>query len=97
MMENDPDEKRFERLEKKINLLTALTIGQAVLLAILVVCLTIQQFMPGTLTTIMMLAAVGAVAYFFRRQIPGWFGRLSRFAFAQMFASQKSDSMKDIK
>ena len=96
-MENDPNEKRFEQLEKKLNLLTALAIGQAILLAILVVCLTIQSFMPSTLTMLMMLAAIGAVAYFFRSQIPSWFARLSRFVFAQMFASQKSDSIKDIK
>ena len=97
MTDTESNEKRFARLEKKLNLLTALTIGQAVLLAVLVVCLIIDQFMPSTLTFIMMLAAVGAFAYFFRSQIPGWFGRLSRFAFAQMFASQKSDSLKDIK
>lgn len=97
MMETDPDEKRFARLEKKLNLLTVLAIGQAILLAVLVVCLMLEQLMPSTLTLIMMLVAVGAFAYFFRSQIPGWFARLSRFVFAQMFASQKSDSIKDIK
>ena len=96
-MESDPNEKRFAKLEKKLNFLVALTIGQAVLLAVLVLCLIIDQFMPSTLTVIVMLAAAGAFLYFFRAQIPGWFGRLSRFAFAQMFASQKSNSIKDIK
>ena len=97
MMENDPSEKRFARLEKKLNLLMTLVIGQAVLLAVLVVCLIIDQFMPSTLTLIMMLVAVAVFAYFFRGQIPGWFARLSRFVFAQIFAAQKSDSIKDIK
>ena len=96
-METDPNEKRFARLEKKINFLTVLMSGQAILLGVLVVCLIIQQFIPSTLTMILMLVALGAFCYFFRTQIPGWFGRLSRFAFAQMFAAQKSDSLKDIK
>ena len=102
MMESDPNEERlneerFARLEKKLNLLTLLTIGQACLLAVLIVCLIIDQFMPSTLTLILMLIALGVFAYFFRSQIPGWFARLSRFVFAQMFAAQKSDSIKDIK
>ena len=96
-METDQNEKRLARLEKKINFLTAVMTGQAILLGVLVVCLIIQQFIPSTLTMILMLVAVGAFCYFFRAQIPGWFGRLSRFTFAQLFAAQKSDSLKDIK
>jgi len=79
-METDPNEKRFARLEKKINFLTALMTGQV----------------PSTLKMILILIAVASSCYFFRAQIPSWFGRLSRFAFAQMFAAQKSDSVKDI-
>ncbi len=97
MMEFDPNEKKLDRLEKKLNLLMTLVIGQAVLLAVLIFCLIVDQFMPSTLTLIMMLVATGVFAYFFRNQIPGWFARLSRFVFAQMFAAQKSDSFKDIK
>lgn len=95
-METDPNEKRFARLEKKINFLTALMTGQVILLGVLVVCLIIQQFIPSTLKMILILIAVASSCYFFRAQIPSWFGRLSRFAFAQMFAAQKSDSVKDI-
>jgi len=95
-METDPNEKRFASLEKKINFLTALMTGQVILLGVLVVCLIIQQFIPSTLTMILMLVAVGSSCYFFRARIPGWFGRLSRFAFAQIFAAQKSESVKDI-
>ncbi len=97
-MENDPNnDARFKRIERKLTLLFGLAIVQLALLVFLAVCLVIKQFMPSTFSMILLLAAVAGFMYFFRAQIPSWFGSGSRFIFAQIFAAQKSQSIKDIK
>jgi len=94
---SDSTAQRLARLEKRINLLVGITIVQAIILTIFIVCLVVRQFMPSTLSLILMLIALAGFLYFFRARVPGWIGNFSRFVFAQMFAAQKSDSMKDIK
>lgn len=94
-MENDLNEKRFQRIEGKLRLLVVLSIVQSVVIVALVVCLFIKQFMPSTLSLILMLVVLAVFLYAFRSQIPIWFGSTSRFVFSQLFEAQKSDSMKD--
>jgi hypothetical protein len=94
-MDNDPNETRFKRIENKLRLLVVLSIAQSVLIIALVVCLFIRQFMPTTLTLILIFVVLAVFLFAFRSQIPSWFGSTSRFVFAQLFEAQKSDSMKD--
>ena len=94
-MENDPNEKRFKRIEGKLRLLVMLSIVQSVVIVALVICLFIKQFMPSTLSLLLMLVVLAVLLYAFRSQIPLWFGTASRFVFSQLFDAQKSDSMKD--
>lgn len=96
-MEHDKNEERFKTVEKKLSLLITLAIAQSAALAILIIMVVFQQFMPGTMTLFLFLVGVVAFLYVFRKQVPGWIGNMSRYAFSQMFAAQKSDSMKDIK
>ena len=94
-MENDLNEKRFKRIESKLQLLVALSIAQSVVIIALAICLFVQQFMPTTPTLLLMVVALAVFIYFFRSQIPAWFGSSSRFVFSHLFEAQKSDSMKD--
>lgn len=94
-MENEPNEKRFKRIESKLRLLVALSVAQSVVIIALAICMFVQQFMPTTPTLLLMMVALAIFVYFFRSQIPSWFGSSSRFVFTQLFEAQKSDSMKD--
>jgi uncharacterized membrane protein YccC len=93
-MDNDPHETKFNRIEAKLRILVILSIVQTIVIALLVACLFIKQFMPSTLTLMLLVAGVGVFVYLFRSQIPAWFGGASRFFFAQLFAAQKSESFK---
>ena len=90
----DPNEQRFKRIESKLRLLVILAIVQTVVIGLLIGCLLLKQFMPSTLTLILAIVGLGVFAYLFRRQIPAWFGNASRLFFSQMFAAQKSESLK---
>lgn len=94
-MKNDPNESRFRRIESKLRLLIGLSIVQSVVIAVLAACLFMKQFMPSTLSLVLVLVGMAIFLYVFRTQIPAWFGNASRFVFAQLFEAQKSDSMKD--
>ena len=94
-MENNPIDERLKRVEKKLRLLFVLAIVQTLVIALLVVCLFVGQFMPSTLTSIVLLAALATFLYVFRSQIPVWFGNASRLFFSQVFEVHKSDSMKE--
>lgn len=94
-MENNPNEKRFQRIEGKLRLLVLLSLVQSVVIIALIVCLFIKQFMPSTLSLMLILVVSAVFLYVFRSQIPVWFGSASRFVFSQLFEAQESDSMKD--
>ncbi|MDG1874315.1 MAG: hypothetical protein P8J27_10420 [Mariniblastus sp.] len=94
-MEQDPHEKRFQSIEKKLNLLVVIGITQAIVLTVLASCLLVNQFLPSTWTMILLLLLTVVFVYFFRKQIPGWLGTAGRFFFSQLFAAQKSDSAKE--
>ena len=97
-MEKDPiNDDRFKKIERKLTLLFGLAIAQLAVLLFLTICLVIKQFMPSTFSMILFFVVLAAFLYFFRAQIPGWFGNASRIIFAQIFAAQKNNSMKDIK
>lgn len=95
-MDHDSNETRLKRIESKLRLLVVLAVVQSIVIALLVVSLFIQQFMPSTPTLILLLIVLAVLGYVFRKQIPSWFGRISRLCFSQLVAAQKSDSMKDI-
>ena len=95
-MEKDPHEKRLQRIEGKLRLLVVLSIIQSSVIAFLVVCLFLRQFLPSTPSIIMLLAAIAVFFYLFRAQIPSWFGSTSRFVFSQLFAATETD-IKDAK
>ncbi len=90
----DPNEQRFKRIESKLRLLVILAIVQTLVICLLIGCLLLKQFMPSTLTLILVFVGIGVLAYLFRGQIPTWFGNASRLFFSQMFAAQKSESLK---
>ncbi len=90
----DPDELRFKRIEAKLRLLVILACVQIVVIILLIGCLLVKQFMPSTVTLIILLVAIAAFFYVFRRQVPTWFGSASRLFFSQMFDAQKTDSIK---
>lgn len=94
-MEKAPHDNRFSRIERKLSLLLVISIVQTVVIGLLVIGLFIRQFMPGTLTLILMAAAVAVFLFAFRSQIPSWFGNSSRFVFSKLGEAKKSDSIKE--
>ncbi|MFK7770224.1 MAG: hypothetical protein AB8B55_23640 [Mariniblastus sp.] len=101
-MENDPEkfsttDARLKRIERKLNLLFGLAVAQLIVIVFLAICLVIKQFMPSTFSLVLFSLALAGFGYFFRGQIPSWFGNGSRLIFSQLFAAQKSESIKDIK
>jgi len=92
-MEYDPNERRFRRIERKLNLL----IGLATIQLVVMLFIVVKLFLPSTFTLILLLLSVAIFLFVFRNQIPNWFGDFSRYVFGQLFSAQKSDSMKDIK
>lgn len=91
----DPNDERFKRIEKKLNLLFTIAVGQSILLAFLVVGLVLSKFLASTLPTVLFLIVVVGFIVLFRNQIPGWFGQFSRYAFGKMISAQKTESSKD--
>lgn len=90
-MDKDPNEKRLRRVEVKLNVLLGFSAVQLLVLLAIV----IKQFLPTPFTWVLILVAVATFIFAFRNQIPSWFGHFSRYIFGQLFAAQKSDSMKD--
>ena len=91
---NDYDQ-RLKRIERRVQLLIGLAIAQLACSLGLLGWVIASSMMPNTLTLVLLLVAVAAFAYFFRSQIPGWFGRFSRWLFAQFLTAQEHDSVKD--
>ena len=83
---------RLKKVERKLNLLIGVSIFQCVLLAVIAV----GYFLPSTFTLVLFAALAILFVFVFHKQIPGWTGSLSRYLFAQMLDSQKTDSMKDV-
>jgi hypothetical protein len=97
MDNDDPNETRFKHIEGKLRLLIVLSIVQSLVIAFLIVCLFVKQFMPSTSSVILLLVAIAVFLYVFRNQVPTWIGNASRFVFSRLFDAQKTESMKDIK
>lgn len=92
-MGQDPDNSRLAKIERRLNVLVVVAVIQAVLLAIIAV----SYFVPSTFSLIICCILVGAFVVVFRKQIPGWFGKFSRFLFAKIMEIQEPDSVKDMK
>lgn len=92
-MGHEPEDYRLAKIEWRLNVLILVAIIQAVLLTIIAV----SYFVPSSFTLIIGCVLIGVFAVVFRKQIPGWFGKFSRFFFAQIMEIQESDSLKDVK
>lgn len=92
-MGQDPDNSRLTKIERRLNVLIVVAVIQAVLLAIIAV----SYFVPSTFTLIVCCILAGAFVVVFRKQIPGWVGKFSRFFFARIMEIQEPDSVKDVK
>lgn len=94
-MENETEQK-LKRLERRVNLLVVLGIVQSVLLCFIAFATMIEQLIPSSMTLILILIVLGVAIYFLRSYIPGWFGAMSRFFFAQMLEPKTEPMKKDI-
>jgi hypothetical protein len=92
-MGQDPDNSRLAKIERRLNILIGVAVVQAVLLAIIAV----SYFVPSTFTLITCCILVGAFVVVFRKQIPGWLGKFSRYFFTKIRDMQEPDSVKDLK
>lgn len=89
-------DQRLDAVERKMAMLVSLSIGQVVLLVVILCLMLMNQFMPKWSTLLMFAITAGLVAYIFRQQLPSILGRISRFLFAKLSSSQKNGSSKDI-
>ena len=89
----DPIETRLGKIERRLNILIGAAVVQAVLLAVIAV----GYFVPSTFTLITCCILIGVFVVVFRKQIPGWLGKFSRFFFAKIMEVQEPDSLKDAK
>ena len=77
---NDRLERRLLRLEWRLNALIAIGILNVVLLAVRVM----QDLLPTTVTVVLFLALLVALAIIFRRRIPGWIAAASQSIFSTL-------------
>ncbi len=92
-MEKDPIENRLKRIEGKLTLLLGASLVQTFLLAIIAV----GYFLPSTFTLGFLCVLLILFVFYFHRQIPAWFGWISRYIYAQILSAQNPDSIKDWK
>ena len=96
MSNSDENRQRFEVIEQKIKMLVTLGITQTILLAVILVMLLMGQLLPDWSTLVMFAVIAGVLGYVFRKQLPGILGKISRFVFTRLSATQKNGSTKDI-
>lgn len=92
-MQKEPLETRLHRLEWRLNLLIGIVLIQIGLTLILLV----QSFLPSTATLVFISVLLVILVVIFHKQIPGWFGNISRYVFAQLLSAQKPGTYKDVK
>jgi hypothetical protein len=93
---DDPNQERFQRIERKLSLLLTIAIAQSVVILLLVVGMFVSRFLASTMPMIIFLVVTIGFLVLFRKQLPGWFGSVSRFVFSKLLSAQKPNSMKDI-
>lgn len=96
MSNSDENRQRFEVIEQKIKILVTLGITQTILLAVILVMLLMGQLLPDWSTLVMFAVIAGVLGYVFRKQLPDILGKISRFVFTRLSATQKNGSTKDI-
>lgn len=92
----DPNEERFQRIERKLNLLVTIAITQSVVLVLLIIGMLLSRMLSSAMPMLLFFLILTGFIVLFRKQLPGWFGSASRFLFAKMLGAQKDHSMKDI-
>ena len=92
---DDKTEERFKRIERKLTILLAIAVVQAVLLALLCVSIVLSKLWASIFPTVLILVLLGAFLWIFRKQVPGWFGSASRWAFSRLLNAQKPGATKD--
>lgn len=93
-MANESDDSRLEKIDQKLRILVVLAVCQAVITGLIFIYLVLENFIPSNSTFLLFLMGLGVFFYVFRSRIPGWFGNLSRFIFANLFEMTKSESIK---
>ena len=91
----DPNEERFKRIERKLSLLVILSGVQLLMLTLIGIGFLMNEFLPSTLTLVLLTIIVVGGLFLFRKQIPSWFGSFSRYVFARMLSAQKPGTTKD--
>lgn len=93
-MANESDDSRLEKIDQKLRILVVLAVCQAVVTGLIFIYLVLENFIPSNSTFLLFLMGLGVFFYVFRSRVPGWFGNLSRFIFANLFEMTKSESIK---
>lgn len=93
-MANESDDSKLEKIDQKLRILVLLAVCQAGITGLLFVYLVLENFIPSNSTLLLLSIGLCIFAYLFRSRIPGWFGNVSRFIFANLFEMRKSDSIK---
>ena len=93
-MTNESEDSRIEKIDQKLRILIVLAVCQAVVTGLIFIYLVLENFIPSNSTFLLFLMGLGVFFYVFRSRVPGWFGNLSRFIFANLFEMTKSESIK---
>ena len=96
MADSEENRQRLLAVEQKMKLLVTLGIAQTILLAVILVMLLMDQLLPDWSTLILFVIIIGVAGYVFRKQLPSFFGQVSRHVFARLASTQKNGSSKDI-
>lgn len=86
--EPDFSSTQLNRIEKKLTVLVLLISIQTLLLAALMLAYLIPKFLLYLQVALVLIAILAAI-FFFRRQIPGWMGNISRGFFAFLDNSER--------
>jgi hypothetical protein len=86
--ESEPSSIQLARIERKLSVLVLLISVQTLLLAALMLAYLIPKFLLYLQVGLVLLAFVAAV-FFFRKQIPGWLGNVSRALFAFLDSTER--------
>ena len=93
-MANERDDSRLEKIDQKLRILVVLAVCQAGITGLMFIYLVLENFILSNSSLLLFFMGLYIFLYLFRRRIPGWFGNLSRFIFANLFEMRKSDSIK---
>jgi len=101
-MENQPknepssDSDRIQAIERKLGLVVSFSIGQSVLLVVILTLMLMNQIMPTWSTLLMFFVMLALTAYIFRGQLPGLFRIVGSYLLGKLLSGESTDSTNDI-